>query len=186
MSSALPITGPDGRSYRPPRLVLVVGIVGTIVFAVAGIASVVIAWTNLDGSFAHPQAFADVAGVIWAGMTLIGVLAIRMYYRYELTITGRTVRLVGILRDREIDLSAVRRAAWRRLTKRGSLVLIGDDRRLSIDFGNFDRPDAWTIIGFFHTALPANVQENWERFRRYVAFETPAGSRPCLRTPETE
>jgi hypothetical protein len=155
----------EPTEYRLSRHALEIGVVGALLFGLAGIFSTVVALANADGSFRHPVAAAVVFGVGWSCLTLLGCWLILAYCRHRLSVGPEMVRVTGCFRTREVRPAAVTRAVWKSLFKGGSLVLYECDSRATIHFGNYTFQERAELIRLFRTALAEHIQEGWKRFQ---------------------
>jgi hypothetical protein len=163
-----------GKEYRLPKFYLVLGIVCSVFFAVAGIVSSVAAFLNLDGSFLYPVPTAIVFAAFWSGFTLLGVWLILAYSRERLFVTPRLVRSTGCFSIRELQLTEVVRAAWKPILRGGGLVLYGLTGKITIHFGNFPATEQVELIDFFRASIPQDVQERWDRFEACCVPHSPS------------
>src|SRR5260370_35504830 len=81
----------EARCFRLRPYYLVVGIVCAGFFAVVGVTSTVVAYFNVDGSFARPYLAALVFGVFWSGFTALAVWVIAAYFRERLILSPSTI-----------------------------------------------------------------------------------------------
>jgi hypothetical protein len=169
-----PIEFEGVRVYRLAHFNLVVGIVGALFFASIGIASVIAAWWNIDGSFRFPHATAIVFGVFWAGFTLLSGYVILAYYRERLFVSDVAVRHQGCFRTRSIVLSEVTRVRWRAAPGGPSIVLRGPEGKIVVYFNQHGTDDdRLALIRFFRDSVDANKQEKWTTFEsRFVVRAT--------------
>ncbi|MGC1276367.1 MAG: hypothetical protein WBC44_21910 [Planctomycetaceae bacterium] len=150
--------------YRPRLYYLHVGL-GTLIFFVAmGAGSVVAAYGNFDGSFAHPKTAALVFGLFWSGFAGLSLWLLAAYFRERLRLGPSSITCQGVFRLHRVRLRDVNSVVWRRYPAGGSVVVRTPEKRLKIELANFTRPEQEEIIAYFREAIPTARQEGWEKF----------------------
>jgi hypothetical protein len=158
----------DGvKCFRLRRDYLVIGIVGTAFFCVMGVTSTVVAYWNIDGSFARQQLTALIFGLFWSGFMLLGVWIILAYFRGRLFLARNMVVQHGIFRSRKVDFEDVICINWRGWPVRGSIVVRTHSQRVVIDLDNFALEDREEIVRCFRETFAEEIQDNWSRFQDY-------------------
>lgn len=150
--------------YRPRPYFLYVGLGTLIFFVVMGIGSVVAAWWNVDGSFAHPGSAALIFGLFWSGFALLSLWLLATYFRERLRLGPTAVTSRGVCRVRRLKSGDVDRLVWRRYPAGGSVVLRSSEKRLKIELSNFTRAEREEIVAYFREAIPTARQAGWEKF----------------------
>lgn len=141
-----------------------VGVSCTALFSAIGLASVNMAYFNIDGSFPDPLLAATSFGIFWACFVLLGVWLLLLHRRYRLFITEDTVRQRGVVSDRTITISQMRELKWRRFPAGGSVRLSATDGRLTIDLGNFVQSERDALVSYLLERVPQSHQLGWSRF----------------------
>ena len=139
--------------YRMRPYFRIVGIICTVFFAVVGVASTLVAYFNVDGSFARPRLAALIFGLFWSAFTFLGVWLLLLYYKYRLFVSDLSLRQKGVLLDRRIDLNFVDELKWRRFPAGGSIRLSGMFGVLKIEFGNFNIVDREELVSVLRHAI---------------------------------
>ena len=142
-----------------------VGISCTALFSAIGLASVFMAYFNVDGSFPNPLHAATSFGLFWACFVLLGVCLLLLHRRYRLFVTEDSVRQRGVVSDRTVTLSQVRELKWRRYPAGGSVQLSATDGRLKIDLGNFVQSERDELVSFLLESVPEGRQLGWSKFQ---------------------
>lgn len=88
------------------------GLVGTIFFAAVGVVFTLLAYFNIDGSFAHPKLTALICGLFWSAFTCLGGWVLLVYYKYRLLVNDTTLRQISVFRDKQVDLHLVDQSIW--------------------------------------------------------------------------
>jgi hypothetical protein len=70
---------------------------------------------------------------------------------------------------KRMEIGTAARARWK-IGNGGSVVLINDSERIRIEFWLYDRDERLWLIEFFRRAIPAAVQQAWDRFCHWVAL----------------
>ena len=141
-----------------------VGLVCTAFFAVVGLVSTLVAYLNVDGSFAHPKLAALIFGLFWSAFFCLGVWLLLLYYKYRLFVNNLSLRQKGVLFDRRVDVNLVDELKWRRFPAGGSVRLSGMFGVLKIELGNFNIVDRGSIVTFLRHAISETRQTGWLEF----------------------
>jgi hypothetical protein len=150
-----------------PEVCFPVGVAGLVLFSSLSGLAIALPWLEPGGSVARSALFAAAcAGVSGAGAagSLYLALAAR---RSRLCASGEAVRYVGVSRSEKVPLAEVTRAVWSGEPAGGRLALHTKRGRLTVTFGNY--AGAGGLASFFLAALPAEVQERYERFESTCA-----------------
>lgn len=158
------ITTTDVTVYRIRNSYLALGVICTASFVAFGVASVIAAWWNIDGSFRFPKQTAIGFGIGWSGFAAVGGWIILAYYRERLFTSDQGIRQRGCIRDRTMIFDEVASARWRRHPKGGSLVLRDPDHKVVVFFDNFSPTERIELIQYFRAALDETCQANWPDF----------------------
>jgi hypothetical protein len=129
-----------------------------------GVASVLVAATNADGSFKQPALAAFSFGVFWGLFSLLGVYLWMFSQKYRLELADNTVRQTGVFTQKQIALLSVADVNWRNRPHGGSLTLNGTDSKMSIEFGTVPPIERDALIEFFHSTIPSQHQHGWDNF----------------------
>lgn len=175
-----PIEADGARVYRLRRGFLWLGVGATLFFASVGVASVVAAWWNLDGSFPAPRAIAIGLGIGWGGFTLLGSYLILCYCRERLFVGEQAVLKQGCFGRRLLRFGEVTSAEWRTgpagpSASGPSLILRDPVSKIVIrlyQWGNVD--DRRELIEHFRRSIDAEVQQGWETFESRILLD-PSG-----------
>ena len=170
----------DEKCYRPRRFYLGLSVACGVFFVAIGVTSTLAAYTNADGSFSHspllsPVQFAWIFGVFWSGWTLASIWNIVAYFRERLFLTSRSIRQVGVLRTRAIEIKDATRLKWRNWPAGGSIVVRTSSESVKIYFGNFTAIEREELIYFFREAVAYEIQENWITFEAAPPRRSPPG-----------
>lgn len=161
---AAPVKSQLGQEYRLAQNYFWIGLVCSIFFAVAGVVSAWVAWTNADGSFRHPKETAVFFAAFWGMFTLLGVYLMRAARVERLWVWEDRVRVVGSLRTRDVTFAEVTEARWRVFpAPGGSLVLRSPAGKAVIYFENYGSVHGPRLREFFRGALPLGVQTGWDK-----------------------
>lgn len=160
------------RSLRNLALACIFGFMAWSLFGLG----VVLADDRGAGNF--PAMLALMAGfpLVMAMFSLWGLVA---YHRCELQVRGDRLISVGVARSREMDLRDVTRARWL-VRPGGGLALRNGAGRLMINLAEYEDEDRAWIIDHLRSALPRDVQENWNLFAYTVVDRL---RRPAVRKP---
>lgn len=112
-------------------------------------------------------------------MAMLSLWGLAAYHRRELRVRGDRLVSVGVARSREIDLRGVTHARWL-VRPGGALVLRDGAGRLAINFAEYEDEDRIRIIDHLRSALPRDVQDNWNLFAYTIADRL---RRPPVRKP---
>jgi hypothetical protein len=157
-------SSPLGQEYRLERKGFWIGVWCAAFFALVGVASVWMALTNSDGSFARPIPFAIVSGTFFGLLTLLGLHLLRAYHVERLLLWEDRVKVIGSFRTREVKFAEVERAEWRlHWSVGGSLALHTGAVRVVIHFSNYGYAGA-RIRDYLHVAIPLERQECWDMY----------------------
>ena len=154
----------EAKCLRVRRYYLVVGVVGAVSIAVMGVTSTVVAYLNIDGSFARPQLAAVVFGVFWSGFTLLALWLIAAYFRERLILAKNTIVQDGIFRSRTLDVGDVLQIRWRRWPAGGSIIVRSHSQKFKIYLDNFTKAEREEVVFFIRETFAHEIQENWSRF----------------------
>jgi hypothetical protein len=160
------------RCYRMRPYFRNVGLICTVFFAVVGLVSTLVAYFNIDGSFARPKLAALIFGLFWSAFTFLGIWLLLLYYRYRLFVNDSSLRQIGVLRDSQMDMSLVDELRWRRFPKGGSVRMSGVFGVLKIELGNFSIVNREELVAFLRQAISENRQIGWQQFNEQLA-DTP-------------
>jgi hypothetical protein len=161
---AAPIQSQLGQEYRLAPHSFWTGLICSVFFACAGVASAWVAWTNSDGSFRHPKETAVFMAAFWGTLTLLGAHLVRAARVERLWVWEDRVRVVGSLRTRDVAFAEVTEARWRAFpAPGGSLVLRTPAGKAVIYFENYGRFHGSRMRDFFRSALPVEVQTGWDK-----------------------
>jgi len=141
-----------------------VGLICTAFFVVVGSASVLVAYFNVDGSFAQPKLAALAFGLFWSAFVFLGLWLLLLHHKYRLFVNNLSLRQKGVLLDRRIDVNLVDELKWRRFPAGGSVRLSGMFGVLKIELGNFNSVDRGNIITFLRLAISETRQRGWQEF----------------------
>ena len=155
---------------------LLISLSCTPLFAGFGVASMVAAYWNLDGSFAHPTRDATVAGVFWSCFSLFSAALAVYCYRYRLYISDSKIRQVGPFLTTEIDLSNVTKVRWRFVWR--DVVLWAGRSRLRVKFEDFSGSDFREIVAFLRHRFDPDIQQGWSLFSKHVLARSTRKSEP--------
>jgi len=169
-----PVANAASKCYRLRRYYLVVGIAGVVFSAIVGCFSTVLAWFNVDGSFANPRFFALVFGVFWSAFTALGIYIILAYFRERLHVSHDCLTAIGCLRTRSLQFADVQRMRWRAWPQGGSIVLRDTATRIVVEFANYTPEERNELIALFRNRMDAERQEGWSRFAVAVVERRPA------------
>ena len=149
-----------------------IGIAGITLSAALGLASVFVAYFNVDNSFTRPLLAATGFGLFWACFVLLGVLLLLLHRRYRLWFNADSVRQRGVFLDRTLELSGVTELKWRRFPTGGSVKLSGADGALKIELGSFAQGQRANLIEHLRNAIPEDRQRDWGQFHRHFEDST--------------
>uniref|UniRef100_UPI0013ED5BA7 hypothetical protein n=1 Tax=Aquisphaera insulae TaxID=2712864 RepID=UPI0013ED5BA7 len=147
-------------TYRVSRIHRFIGLVGFVFGTTLAILGPFAAFADKQERL--PIRAAWFSGGVGLFFAALGGMLILMSYRRKLAIRGSGLEIIGVFRNRELDLGDVIRAKW---LPRG-LVLRDDSTRLSIEFGEWE----WTVgdcdafIGLVRSMVDPEVQSGWDLF----------------------
>jgi hypothetical protein len=140
-----------------------------------GVASTLVAYFNVDGSFARPKLAALIFGVFWLAFTCLAIWMLLAYYRSRLLVGATSLRQIGVFRDRQVRFSKVEQLKWRRFPQGGGVRMDGDFGVVKISFGDFQRDARQELIAGLRAAVAAEKQAGWQEFCAQFADS------PCMR-----
>jgi hypothetical protein len=153
--------------YRVRRKFRNVGIACTL-FAVAfGVFSTITAYFNVDGSFARPKLMALMFALGWSAFALLGIWLWRIYYKYKLIVDGRSLQQFGMWYSQRIEFSAVREIRWYIYPAGGSIRVVGPERAMNIEFGNFTWTDRKELISLLLKAILSERHVGLDKFHQH-------------------
>jgi hypothetical protein len=154
----------EARCFCPRRYYLVVGVLCGVFYSVIGVAAMVAAYWNIDGSLPLPKLEALICGVICSGFTLLAVWIILAYFRERLILASKTVVQHGVIRSRTIYCADIVHINWRWRPYSGSIVIQTPSAKFKIYLNIFTRDEREVIIRFFRETSASELQDNWPLF----------------------
>jgi hypothetical protein len=150
-----------------PKLCLPLSLFGLVLFSVGTGVAIALPWLVPDGPVSpvlsiSPGLFATISACFLGSFALLALYLLLACLRTRLTTADGVIHHVGVFRSRTLLLAEITRTVWQGWSKGGGLVLYTTDDRLVVHFGNYT--NGWELAAFFRTALPAEVQERYERF----------------------
>jgi hypothetical protein len=94
----------------------------------------------------------------------LGIYLLLLYYRYRLFVNKSSLRQVGVLYDKYIDLSFVDELKWRRFPQNGSVRISGPFGVLRIELGHFRREERQQLTGCLRSSIAQSKQIGWQQF----------------------
>jgi hypothetical protein len=143
---------------------LVVGAISAVFCAVVGVTSTVVAYWNIDGSFARPKVSALIFGIFWSVFVVVSLWVVLAYFRERLFVARNAVVQRGVLRSKTIDIADVIRVKWRNWPVGGSVVAQSHSGKITVYLDNFPTRERGPIIQFFRETFATEIQDNWARF----------------------
>jgi hypothetical protein len=150
--------------FRPRRYYLIVGVVSAVFFVMIGVTSTVVAYFNIDGSFARPRLAAMIFAVFWSGFTLLAAWRIAAYLRERLFLANNTIVQHGIFRSRTLDVGDVYQVKWRNWPVGGSIVVRTHSEKVKIHLDNFTKGEREEVVLFFRDTFADEIHDNWWHF----------------------
>lgn len=160
--------------YRMGRKFRNVGIICTLFAVGFGAFSTIAAYFNVDGSFPRPKLAALLFALSSSAFALLGIWLWRIYYKYKLIVDAKTLQQRGMWRSQRIEFSAVREIRWYIYPAGGSVRLVGPERGVSVEFGNFTWSDREELISFLLKAIQPERHVGLDKFQHHF---TPTPSR---------
>ncbi len=169
--SEKPVTG----TFRPGKLHLILGIVSTVLFLIADVVSVYVAYWNIDGSFRYPKWTAIGFGVFWSTWFLAGLWMILTYFREEMVVAESVILKQECFRKKTIQISNVSQIIWK---PSGKMIVLSPSSRMKVDLSNFSSDEQDQLTTYFRDTFPPDIQKGWAGF---IELRTDSSHRP---TPE--
>ncbi len=148
---------------RVRKSYLILGVVCAIGFAAIGTWSVVVAASNIDGSFPHPIPMAVFSGIFWGAWFLLSLYIIAASRREKLTVTSHSITQEGVFRSRTTAMSDVTSVKWRTWPV-GGIVIRYPHSRIKIHFDNFLTNERKELISRLRELISEDCQDNWDVF----------------------
>jgi hypothetical protein len=165
------------HAYRLRPYFRNIGIACTSLFLCAWIGSVLVAYFNIDGSFARPGLAIIFFSIVWGSFTLLGVWLILAYFKYRLLRYDNTICHVGILQNKIISLDTLQELKWRQFPQGGSCVLTAVGTYIKIEFNNFTKAEQTELIAYLRGRVNEDLQTNWDAFYHRFLVVSPERAR---------
>jgi len=139
-----------------------------VIFTVIGVTSTIVAYFNIDGSFARPYLAAMIFGVFWSPFTALAVWVIAAYFREGLILAPSSIIQHGIFRSRTLEVGEVLQIKWRTWPVGGTIIVRTHAEKIKIYLDNFTKDERDAVVLFFREKFADDVQENWSRFEKFT------------------
>ncbi len=127
-----------------------------------------------DPTIPHPVALACLILGVPSFMAGLAVWMLAAYWRSSWTFRNGLVTERGVFKEKTLDLREVTSARWQWGPDWGRVVLRTESDRLTITFGNFQPEECERIVRHLRSALPPEVQVDWNLYVYKVKpFEPP-------------
>ena len=159
------------KTYRLSNADWVTGVSLAALAFVIGVAGVLVALLNPDGSFYRPIAAALLWCILWSGFGWYGVWLVAAYRRERVYLSDDFIRVdTCCCGSRTVYLNQVTCLVWKRADLR--VVIHAPDGEVQISLERFDVREKIELFEFFRTHFDNRPQKGWERVEPYYRLWT--------------
>lgn len=154
--------------FRMHRFFRNLGLSCALFFVFIGVGLTIPIYFNFDGNLAHPELTALAFGLVWIAFISLGGFIFLGYHKFRLFANARSLRQIGVLTGRQIELNQITEMRWLRVPISGSVQLVGNGVKMTVEFLVLHRIPQIQVIAILRKCVSEDRQVGCEEFREQV------------------